>query len=99
MKEPPELQSNRHWRVAVWSLRAGYLSLAVIITGLIVMKSGSTPWVLAVGVFFWLAFAAVTLTAAIWARSQLPEPRTGWWPLRWMLLYDTVHARPSVQPT
>ena len=51
MNAPPELERNGHWRMAVWSLRVGYIGLAVAIAGLIVTLSGSTPWVLAVGVF------------------------------------------------
>lgn len=62
MTEPPELQHNAHWRMAVWSLRVGYLALALGIAGLIAMFSGSTRWVLAVGVIGWLAAATVTLT-------------------------------------
>ncbi len=95
MDEPAELQNNRHWRMAVWALRVGYLALAVTIVGIIVMSSGSTPWVLAVGVIIWLIAAAVTLTGVFRARSELPEPRPGFWPMRWMILHDTVHARSS----
>jgi hypothetical protein len=97
MDEPTELQHNKHWRMAVWALRAGYVWLAIIITGLILMTAGSTPWVLAVGVLLWLTVAAITLTGAIWARSELPEPRPGWWRLRFILIYDTVHPRPSAR--
>jgi hypothetical protein len=96
MDEPAELRNNRHWRMAVWALRLGYVGLAVAIVGLIVIGSGSTPWVLAVGVIIWLVTAAVTLTGVFWARSELSEPRPGLWPMRWMLLHDTVHARSSV---
>jgi hypothetical protein len=99
MDEPPELQHNGHWRMAVWALRVGYFGLAVAIVGLIVMLSGSTPWVLAVGVIIWLATAAVTLTGVLWARHELPEPRVGLWPIRFMLIHDTVHARSSAQPS
>ena len=95
MDEPPELQHNEHWRMAVWALRVGYLGLAVAIAGLIVMLSGSTPWVLAVGEIIWLAAAAVTLTGFLWARHELSEPRPGFWPMRFMIIHDTVHARPS----
>jgi hypothetical protein len=38
MDEPPELQYNGHWRMAVWTLRVGYVGLAVAIAGLIVMS-------------------------------------------------------------
>jgi len=93
MDEPAELRSNRHWRLAVWALRVGYVALAVTIVGVIVMASGSTPWVLAIGVVIWVAAAAVTLTGVFRARSELPEPRPGFWPMRWMLLDDTIHAR------
>jgi hypothetical protein len=88
MHEPPELQSNGHWRMAVWALRVGYVGLAVAIAGLIVMSSESTPWVLA---------AVVTLAGVFWCRHELPEPRPGYWSMRFMLIHDTVHARPSAQ--
>ena len=78
--------------MAVWALRVGYLALAVAIAGLIVMSSGSTPWVLAVGLITWLATAAVTLTGVFWARHELPEPRPGYWSMRFMLIHDTIHA-------
>ena len=90
MDEPPELRANRHWRVAVWSLRVGYVGLAVAIAGIIVMSSGLTPWVLAAGVIIWLATAVVTLTGFFWSRHALPEPRPGYWPMRFMLVHDTV---------
>ena len=93
MDTPPELQHNRHWRMAVWALRVGYLALAVGIAGLIALLLGSTPWVLAVGAIGWLAAAAVTLTGVFQARHELPEPRPGLWPLRLMLIHDTVHVR------
>ncbi len=83
----------------MWALRGGYVGLAVAIAGLIVMSFGSTPWVLAVGVFLWLAAATVTLTGFFWCRHELAEPRPGYWSMRWMLIYDTVHARSSTQPS
>ena len=94
--EPAELEDNRHWRMAVWALRVGYVGLVVGVAGLIVMLPlGSTPWVLAVGVIIWLAAAVVTLTGFIRARHELPEPRPGYWPMRFMLIHDSVHARSS----
>ena len=83
--------------MAVWALRVGYLALVVIVAGLIAMLSGSTPWVLAGGVIFWLAAAAVTATGFLRARQELPEPRPGFWSIRLMLIHDTVHARTSAQ--
>jgi hypothetical protein len=97
MVEPPELQYNRHWRVAVWALRVGYVGLAVAIAGIIVMSLGSTPWVLLIGVIGWLATAAVTLGAFFWSRHELPEPRPGYWSMRMMLIHDTVRAQTSAQ--
>jgi hypothetical protein len=94
VEEPPELQHIGHWRLAVWALRVGYVALVVAFVGLIVLLTGSTPWILAVGVVIWLGAAAVTLTGLFRARHQLPEPRPGLWPMRFMLLHDTVHARP-----
>jgi len=95
MDEPPELQRNGHWRIAVWALRVGYLALTVGIVGLIMALSGSTPWVLAVGLIIWLAAAAVSLTGFFWARHDLPEPRPGYWSMRFMLIHDTIHDRSS----
>ncbi|HLN41507.1 MAG TPA: hypothetical protein VK215_03580 [Acidimicrobiales bacterium] len=97
MDEPPELQYKGHWRTAVWALRVGYVGLAVAIAGLIVMSLGSTPWVLAVGVFIWLAAEAVTLAGFFSSRHELPEPRPGYWSMRLMLIHDTVHAKSSAQ--
>jgi hypothetical protein len=86
---PAELRDNRHWRTAVWALRFGFLALVVGIVGLV----ASARWVVAIGVIGWLVAAAITLTGVFRARRELPEPRPGFWPLRWMLLHDTVHAR------
>jgi hypothetical protein len=97
MDEPPELQYNGHWRMAVWALRVGYVGLAVAVAGLIVMSLGSTRWVLAVGAFIWLAAAAVTLTGFFWSRHELPEPRPGYWSMRFMLIHDTVRGQTSTQ--
>jgi hypothetical protein len=62
-----------------------------------VLLAGSTRWILAVGVIIWLAAAAVTLTGFFRARHELPEPRPGLWSMRFMLIHDTVRARPSAQ--
>jgi len=97
MDTPLELQYNGHWRMAVWALRVGYVGLAVAISGLFVKSSGSTPWVLAAGVIIWLAAAAVTLAGFFWSRHDLPEPRPGYWSMRFMLIHDTVRARSSAQ--
>jgi hypothetical protein len=79
--------------MAIWALRVGYVGLAVVIAGLIVMSLGATPWVLAVGVVIWLAAAVVTYAGFFWARPQLLEPRPGFWSMRFMLIHDSVHAR------
>ena len=97
MDEPPDLQANGHWRVAVWALRAGFVGLAVAGAGLVVLFSGSTPWLLAAGVVSWLVAAVVTLTGFLRARHQLSEPRPGYWSMRLMLIHDSVHSRPSAQ--
>jgi hypothetical protein len=99
MDKPPELLSNQHWRMAVWALRVGYVGLSVALVGIIMVSLGSTPWVLAIGMIIWLASAAVTLTGFLWSRRELPEPRPGFWSMRFMLIRDTVHARPSAQPS
>ena len=99
MDEPPELQHNGHWTMAVWAVRLGYLALAVALAGLIAMLSGSTPWLLVVGVISWLAAAAVTLTGFFWAWHELPEPRPGYGSMRIMLIRDTIHALLEAQRT
>ena len=83
--------------MAVWALRVGYVGLAVAVAGLIVMSSGSTPWVLAVGALIWLAAAVVTLAGVFWSRHELPEPLPGYWSMRFMLIHDTIHARSSAR--
>lgn len=93
MHEPPELQSNSHWRMAVWALRVGYVALAVALAGFVVRSFGSAPWVLAVGVIIWLAAAVVALAGFIWGRRELPEPRPGYLSMRVMLIHDTVSRR------
>jgi hypothetical protein len=98
MDEPAQLQRIGDWRMAVWALRVGYFGLAVAAVGLIVMLSGSTPWVLAIGVIIWLATAVVTVTGVFRTRHELPEPRPGYWSMRFMLIHDTVHSRPPAQP-
>jgi hypothetical protein len=54
MSELPELQNNGHWRMAVWSLRVGYVGLVVALAGLVALALGSTSWILAGGVIIWL---------------------------------------------
>jgi hypothetical protein len=82
--------------MAVWALRVGYVALAVTVVGVIVLSSGSTPWILVIGIVGWLIAAAVTLTGVFKARSELPEPRPGFWPMRWMILRDTARRRGDV---
>jgi hypothetical protein len=93
MDDPPELEHNRRWRMAVWALRAGYIALIVALAGIIVMVTGSTPWVLAAGVICWLVCVAVTLTGFLRARHELAEPRPGLWSMRLRLIHDSAHAR------
>jgi hypothetical protein len=88
-----ELERNSHWRMAVWALRVGYGGLAVALAGLIVLWSGSTPWVLAVGVVIWLCAAIVLATGFLMARHEVRD-RPGFWSMRWTLISDSVHARP-----
>ena len=85
--------------MAVWALRVGYVGLAVALAGLIVLSLVSTPWVLGTGMVIWLASAVVTLAGFLWSRHELPEPRPGFWSMRFMLIHDTVHTRPPAQPT
>ena len=95
MNEPPDLQHNRHWRMAVWALRVGYVGLAAAVAGLLALAFGSTSWVLAGGVIIWLATVPVTLTGFLWARHELPEPRPRLWSMRLMLIHDSVHPLQS----
>jgi hypothetical protein len=95
MEEPAELQRSEHWRTAVWALRSGGVGLAVSLVGVVVLSAGRTPWILAVGVIMWLAASAVTMTGFFLAWRDLAEPRPGFWSMRFMLIRDTVHGRPS----
>ena len=97
MDEPVELQHDGHWRTAVWALRVGFVALAVVAAGLIMMLLGSTPWVLGVGEISWLIAAVVALGGFFWARHLLPEPRPGFWSMRFMLIHDSVHGRSSTR--
>jgi hypothetical protein len=92
MDEPMELRNDRHWRAAVWALRAGFAALAVVIVGLIVMLLWPTPWVLGVGAICWLIAAVVSLSGFFWARHLLPKPRPGLWSMRFMLIHDSVRT-------
>ena len=91
------LNVNRHWRMAVWALRVGYVGLAVAIAGLIVISLGSTPWFLAIGVIVWLVSAVVLAAGFLRSLHELPEPWPGFWSMRFKLIHDTVHARPSAR--
>ena len=95
MEDLSDLDRNGSWRMAVWALRVGYVGLAVAFVGLIVMSLGSTPWVLAIGVIVWLAAAISLATGFLRTLHGLPEPRPGFWSMRYKLISDTVHARPS----
>ena len=71
------------------------MGLAIALIGVIVLSSGSTPWVLAVGVVIWVVMAAVTLVSVFEAQGEISEPRPGLWAIRMMLLADTVRPRPA----
>jgi hypothetical protein len=92
MDDPPELGRMGHWRMAVWSLRVGYVGLVVAAAGLIVTLTGGTSWILAVGVIIWLCTIGVTLTGFLLARRELPEPRPTLWSMRLALIHDSAHA-------
>jgi hypothetical protein len=97
MDELAGLQRDRHWRMAIWSLRVGYIALVTAVVGLIVYWAGFTPWVLGVGVIAWLVTVVVTLTGFLWARRRLPEPRVRLWSMRMRLIHDSVHSLSSTQ--
>jgi hypothetical protein len=90
MDEPIAMQKNGHWKMAVWALRMGLLAITTIVVGLIVLSSGGTPWVLAVGVMCWLACAVLIGTGFLLTLRDLPEPRPGFWSMRWMIVHDAV---------
>ena len=93
MDERTELQRNGHWKTAVWALRVGFVALATILVGAIVLSSGGTPWILAAGVIFWLACAVIIATGFLLTLHDLPEPRPGFWSMRWTIVHDAVGVR------
>ncbi len=83
--------------MAVWALRVGFGGLSVVLAGLIMVWLGDMPWVLAAGMFIWLACAAVIAVGFVRSRHKLAEPRPGFWALRLMLIHDTVCVRRSAR--
>lgn len=75
----------------------GYIALFIAIVGLVLYVSGSTPWVLGVGVIGWLISVVFTLIAFLWARQELPKPRVRLWSMRMRLIHDSVHSLSSAQ--
>ncbi len=88
-----ELEDDKLWRTAVWSLRVGYVGLVVAGAGLIAVAFGATPWILAGGMIVWLATVPLTLTGFLSARHALADPRPKLWSMRLRLIHDSVHAR------
>jgi hypothetical protein len=95
MDQHEALQQIALWQAAVWTLRAAYVALVVVIVGIIVTATGGTSAVLAVGVALWLVTAVTTAVCFMRARAQLPPPRPGFVAIRSMLLRDSVRRRPS----
>ncbi len=91
--EPRELGGNSHWRLAVRDLRVSFGALRLGIVGLVTMLAGSARWVLVGGATLWVIGGALTSVEFYWARHQLPEPRPGYWPMRFWLMRDSLHAR------
>jgi hypothetical protein len=87
-----ELEHNRAWRTAVWSLRVGYVGLVIAGAGLIALAFGATSWILASGVIVWIATVPLTLAGFLSARHTLAEPRPTLWSMRLGLIHDSVHA-------
>ena len=79
--------------MAVWALRVGFVAGHHDPVGIMVLSSGGTPWVLAAGVIFWLACAVVIVTGFLLTLHDLPEPRPGFWSMRWMIIRDAVGFR------
>ena len=94
MNDLDELVHTKSWRIAVWSLRVGFVALAILIIGLIVVALGGTPWILAVGEISWIATVVVTTPAFFRARYVTPSPRPRLWTMRMALLRAAVHTLP-----
>jgi hypothetical protein len=89
--EPPELQYNGHWRMAVWALRVGYVGLAVAIAGVILRLLGSTSWVLAVGVINLARRRSRHVGGGLLVPARASRPTT------WVLV-DAIHAHQRHSP-
>ena len=77
----------------MWALRVGLLAIATIAVGIVVLSFGGTPWVLAAGVISWLGCAVVIATGFLLTLHDLPEPRPGFWSMRWLIIRDAVGLR------
>ena len=71
------MQHNGLWRMAVRALRVGYVGLALATGALIALALGSTPWILASGVFIWLATVPLTLTGFYRPDTSSPASSDG----------------------
>ena len=92
-----DLNCYGHWRMAVWALRVGYVGLVVAFAGLILVFMGYTPWFLAAGMIVWLTAAVVLATGFLQTLHELPEPRPGFWSMRFELIHDSIRSSPSVR--
>ena len=98
MDQAAVLRLNRHWRTAVIALRVAYVGLVLVAIGLILAIAESAPWLLAAGMITWLSAAVVTAVEFMRGRYELPEPRPGFWSIRFMLLRESINFRPDRTP-
>lgn len=94
MDELTGLSDHRSWRLAVWSLRLGYVALLIVVIGLVIEIRDRTIVVLEIGVIVWLLCAAMLATGFVATLSALQDSRPGFWEMRGALLRDSVRRRP-----
>jgi hypothetical protein len=92
------LRNSAHWRLAVWGLRVMGPGLAVVVVGLIslVWWTSAGTAILAVGMGIYLVGGVpVCVVGILRVYREVPPPRPNFLDLRWTLIHDALHVKPT----
>jgi hypothetical protein len=98
MDRAPDLRPCAHWRLAVWGLRVIFFGLAVVVVGLVTLawSTGAGQAILAVGMGIYLVGGVpVCVVGILRVYREVPPPRPNFLDLRWTLIHDALHAKPT----